>query len=219
MRFRRPSPATVIAVLALFVALGGTSYAALQLPKGSVGAKQLKKNAVTSPKVKPGSLVLSDFRRSQRSRLRGPRGLTGAQGAQGAQGLQGPAGPFPEGDIPSGKTLRGTYAVGVPQPTTNFIATEISFGFQLASAPTVHAIPEGTAPPAECPGTSTNPQAAQGHLCVYEAVFGNRANLNVFDPSDGSGGASRWGAAVSFTGAALGNSNTFSYVTWAVTSP
>ena len=66
--------ANVIATLALFIALGGSSYAALQLPKGSVGTKQLKRNAVTSPKVKPGSLVLSDFRASQRSRLRGPAG-------------------------------------------------------------------------------------------------------------------------------------------------
>ena len=49
---RRPSPAFVISLLALFVALGGTSYAAVGLAKNSVGTKQLKKNAVTSPKIK-----------------------------------------------------------------------------------------------------------------------------------------------------------------------
>jgi hypothetical protein len=92
MRFRKPSPALLVALLALFVALGGTSYAALKLPKGSVGAKQLKKNSVTSPKVKPGSLLLSDFKRSQRLALRGPQGPQGLQGPQGTQGLQGPAG-------------------------------------------------------------------------------------------------------------------------------
>jgi hypothetical protein len=88
--------ANVLASLALFIALGGSSYAALQLPKASVGTKQLKRNAVTSPKVKPGSLLLSDFRASQRSRLRGPagpRGLEGPPGATGPQGLQGPTGP------------------------------------------------------------------------------------------------------------------------------
>ena len=42
--------ANVVATLALFVALGGSSYAALNLPKASVGAKQLKKNSVTLPK-------------------------------------------------------------------------------------------------------------------------------------------------------------------------
>ena len=82
--------ANVTATVALFVALGGTSYAALQLPKASVGAKQLKKNAVSSPKVKPGSLLVSDFKRSQRSRLRGPEG---AQGPAGTQGVTGPPGP------------------------------------------------------------------------------------------------------------------------------
>jgi hypothetical protein len=51
-RLRAPSPAFVIALIALFVALGGTSYAAIHLPKNSVGAKQLKKNAVTGPKIK-----------------------------------------------------------------------------------------------------------------------------------------------------------------------
>lgn len=92
MRSLKPSPAMLVALLALFVALGGSSYAALNLPKGSVGPKQLKKNAVTSTKVKPGSLELSDFNASQRSQLRGPQGEQGPQGAQGPQGSQGPAG-------------------------------------------------------------------------------------------------------------------------------
>lgn len=51
-RLRAPSPALVIALIALFVALGGTSYAAIKLPKNSVGSKQLKKNAVTGVKIK-----------------------------------------------------------------------------------------------------------------------------------------------------------------------
>jgi hypothetical protein len=89
MRLRKPTPSMLIALLALFVALGGSSYAALQLPRGSVGTKQLKNNAVTSPKVKNNSLLVRDFRASQRSLLRGP---AGARGPQGAQGLPGPAG-------------------------------------------------------------------------------------------------------------------------------
>jgi hypothetical protein len=42
----------LVALVALFVALGGTSYAALTLGKNSVGSKQLKKNAVTTSKIK-----------------------------------------------------------------------------------------------------------------------------------------------------------------------
>ena len=48
----RPRPATVIACLALTVALGGTSYAAIVLPANSVGTAQLKNNAVNTLKVK-----------------------------------------------------------------------------------------------------------------------------------------------------------------------
>ena len=48
LRFLRGN---TIALLALFIALGGTTYAATALPKNSVGPKQLKKNAVTNPKI------------------------------------------------------------------------------------------------------------------------------------------------------------------------
>jgi hypothetical protein len=51
MRIRPPSPPLVIAALALVIALGGTSYAAITLPPGSVGTKQLKNHAVTPVKL------------------------------------------------------------------------------------------------------------------------------------------------------------------------
>jgi hypothetical protein len=53
MRFRAasPSPALVVAVIALIVALGGTGYAAVVLPAHSVGKKQLKRHAVTTNKI------------------------------------------------------------------------------------------------------------------------------------------------------------------------
>ena len=46
-----PSPAMVVACAALAVALGGTGYAALKLPRNSVGTKQLKNSAVTNRKL------------------------------------------------------------------------------------------------------------------------------------------------------------------------
>ena len=52
-----PSPAMVVACLALMMALGGTSYAAIRLPANSVGTKQLKKGAVTAVKVKSNTLT------------------------------------------------------------------------------------------------------------------------------------------------------------------
>src|SRR5919206_263099 len=46
-----------IGLLALFVALGGTTYAATALPRNSVGAKQLKKNAVVNAKIAPNAVT------------------------------------------------------------------------------------------------------------------------------------------------------------------
>jgi hypothetical protein len=83
----RPSPALVISIVALSVAIGGSAYAALKLPKNSVGTKQIKANAVTSAKVKNRSLVAKDFKAGQIPA--GPQGVTGAQGVQGIQGIQG----------------------------------------------------------------------------------------------------------------------------------
>jgi len=49
----------VIAYLALFVALGGTSYAAINLPAGSVGARQIKNNSITPAKFNPSQISAS----------------------------------------------------------------------------------------------------------------------------------------------------------------
>jgi hypothetical protein len=51
--FGRPSPAMIVAVIALIAALAGTAVAAksLKLPKNSVGARQLKKKSVTTGKL------------------------------------------------------------------------------------------------------------------------------------------------------------------------
>ena len=60
---RRPSPSLMLAFVALLVALGGTSYAAITLPKNSVGTKQLKRNAVTAAKIKSGAVTGPDIRK------------------------------------------------------------------------------------------------------------------------------------------------------------
>jgi hypothetical protein len=55
---RKPSPALVVSLIALFAALGGTSYAAItSLPANSVGTPQLKNNAVTGTKIKNGAIT------------------------------------------------------------------------------------------------------------------------------------------------------------------
>jgi hypothetical protein len=84
LRRYRPSPALVVASIALAIALGGTSYAAVVLPRNSVGTPQLKNNAVTSLKVLNGSLRAADFAAGQIP--------AGPPGPQGPAGPSGPAG-------------------------------------------------------------------------------------------------------------------------------
>ncbi len=47
----------VVATLALFIALGGSAYAALRVPPNSVGARQLKASSVTSGKIASGAIT------------------------------------------------------------------------------------------------------------------------------------------------------------------
>ena len=91
--------ANVMATLAVFVALGGTSYAIAQLPRDSVGAAQirrgavgvseLKARAVSSRTIRDRSVGLRDVSRSARRALRGAKGDPGAQGGAGPPGPSG----------------------------------------------------------------------------------------------------------------------------------
>ena len=87
----------VVALIALFVALGGGAYAAATLPRNSVGTQQLKDGSVTArklhngaftaEKIAYGTLLAKDFKAGQL-----PVGATGPTGNAGPQGLQGTAG-------------------------------------------------------------------------------------------------------------------------------
>lgn len=101
------SYANVMSTIAVFIALGGTSYAAVQLGRGAVKNRNIASNAVTGSKVKNGSLTLKDFKKGQiPKRIKGaagpagPIGATGAPGsagATGATGAQGDTGAAPLG--------------------------------------------------------------------------------------------------------------------------
>jgi hypothetical protein len=167
----------------------------------------------------------------------GPRGLTGPPGPQGSSGPKGehgtagPAGPSgpagPRGDsfesgLPSGKTLRGIYeladtaaAKSVQDQTT---AISETYAAALPAAPQIHFIADGATPPAACPGSVADPEAAAGNLCVYESR--NHTNLAVdpdpfIDPSNQAEGTLGFGIEITANGPGLYDSAG----TWAVTAP
>lgn len=82
VHLRRPSPALVVALLALFVALGGTASAAFiitgrNVKNGSLTGKDVKNGSLGSSDIKNHSLTGKDIK----GRVRGPRGPAGAPGS------------------------------------------------------------------------------------------------------------------------------------------
>lgn len=83
--------ANVMATVAVFIALGGSSYAAVTLTKNSVKSKHIAKGAVkrsdigkgavNSAKVADFSLLAKDFKSGQLPT--GPQGLQGDKGEKG----------------------------------------------------------------------------------------------------------------------------------------
>jgi hypothetical protein len=133
----RISPGSVLALIALFVALGGVSYAAVtingkNIQNNSIPGKKLKNGAVANNKVKANSLQANRLTSAARASLRGaqgPAGPRGEQGPQGPQGLRGPEGP--EG-------LPGTalaYAQIFPGGANPSFVAQRTFGFSAVTRP------------------------------------------------------------------------------------
>jgi hypothetical protein len=199
--------ANVMATVAVFIALGGASYAAIKLPKNSVGAKQLKAGAVTPAKLNQAS----------RSALVGPAGAAGPQGPAGPRGAD-LTGTQP---LAPGETQTGSFsaAAGESNGTVGrFMALSVSFPRPLASPlDSKHVIylkaAERTAP--HCPGVG---QAEPGFFCAYAGLEDNASLIFGFEnPETGSGGASRFGA-IAFATTSTINQGSMGG-SWAVTAP
>ena len=80
LKGRRFTPAMIVAMIALSVALGGTAVA---------GTTKL----ITGTQIANGTIKLADIHSSAKAALKGQSGATGAQGPEGAQGAKGPVGP------------------------------------------------------------------------------------------------------------------------------
>jgi hypothetical protein len=221
-------------LLALCVALTGTAYAAT-LPKDSVGTRQLrdgavsaakiKRNAVSSPKVRNRSLLAKDFKRGQLPRSpRGPKGEKGDKGDPGASALN---------PVPSGRTIHGAVGgdfhaydatasdfgidVTLPIPAANALGDDQVFvnvaGWQDAGGQT--APTTGDTDPG-CTGSPTNPTAPAGKVCIYVSGADHAFNLNGYSVLFGSG-ASPYGFKLKWDSSTTGD--TFVDATWAYTAP
>jgi hypothetical protein len=99
----------VVATIALFVALGGSSYAAITLPRNSVGANQIRTGGVRTAEVKDRSLGARDLSTAARTFL---KGRTGPQGPTGPTGPPGNGPGTPTSVVLTYETSPGTLNAG-----------------------------------------------------------------------------------------------------------
>lgn len=118
----------VVGTLALFIALGGVSWAAASAPRNSVSSKAIKKNAVTAAKIKKNSIVSSKVKNGA---LTGAdfkaESLTGAQINEGSLGT-----------VPSAVSAAGSSnVISIFKKAPAHFGSEGSFGAARAAAPIV----------------------------------------------------------------------------------
>jgi len=182
---KKPSAATVIATLTLFVALGGTSYAAVALAPNSVGSAQIKDGAVQSSDIKDGAVIsddiangaigsddiksgsiqVSDLSKGAMNGLdgkdgaQGPAGPAGPKGETGAQGPAGPAGSSSGGG--GGVTIRDadgnvvSHVLSLPAPDANPWTGAVNSFYRYVDGDTLLVVSDGS----------------QGFRIVREVIF------------------------------------------------
>jgi hypothetical protein len=225
---RHLSYANVAATLALVFAMSGGAMAANSYLINStkqINPKVLKKlkgnagkagtNGAAGANGAPGATGLAGT--SGAAGAKGETGLKGEKGEPGSKGEPGEPGPLVT-TLPSGKTLRGSFAVSEEATATSQVArADVSFPFPLAASPTAHVITVGGTPTTECPGSVESPQAEAGNLCIYAVQEVNLSKgIEVSDPTSGGSGASEFGWYARIEAATASGARAIG--TWAVTA-
>ncbi len=134
----RFSPATALALIALFVALAGSSFAeplrsaatrlivAKQIKQNAIGSRHIRDGAVGTSELRDGSLLSKDFQPGQLPA--GPKGDTGPAGPVGPAGPAGPigaTGPAGPSGVLSSASFVGDPSIPDPDPTVRFLAAPV----------------------------------------------------------------------------------------------
>jgi len=162
--------------------VGAAGPAGAQGPQGAAGAEG--KPGGTGPEGKTGAKGETGAKGAT-----GPKGETGEKGAAGAEGKEGSPW-IAGGTLPSGKTETGTWSAGPAPAGQSTMFGSISFAIPLASAVTPVTVTleqsEKKEVPAGCSGTSTEPKADPGTLCVFEG-FAEGEGVRAFVVAPGEG--------------------------------
>jgi len=219
LRLRRPSPAFVIALIALFVALGGVGYA------GSlIGSEQIRNNSIRSSDIRNGTILAADLNARTRASLRGQRGDKGDPGEPGTSIFA--------SVIPSGTTVAGAWGGRYIAPqlaANNSYLISTSFPVK-APGPVgdadVNVAPHPSAgdPDSTCTGSANNPTAPRGKVCIYISRANNAqvTGFRLTDPgTTGTAPGDAYGFIVRIldTGTVGNTATTNAEGTWAYTAP
>ena len=234
-RLRRLQPGTLIALLALFVSLGGTA-AAVSLITG----RNVKDGSLTGRDIRDGSIAGNDLESALTRGSRGPAGSVGPAGPVGEPGLRGPqgvagvAGADPWDSIPSGQLVTGSQTLLLeagPNSTTPFQLTiplparapnpltqdDVQFTTSLLASP--------ANTDANCAGSDASPAPQRaGLVCIYPTTV--PAAVNVVSgsaygdivPDRSSGVSIVWNALTSPSPSTNPSATGFSFV-WAYRAP
>jgi hypothetical protein len=202
--------ANVMATIAVFIALGGASYAAIKLPKNSVGTEQLKKGAVTETKLS----------KATRATLAGdadPHGNEGPRGPEGTPGKNVTA----IAPLPSKATETGVFAAAGGSETAvagQLMTAVVQFVQPLPMPLDSHhvvTLKESESSADHCPGVG---QAAPGFFCAYVGYELGVSFFSPFEnPATGANGTGVDGANAFIKTTAQGTGALGG--TWAVTAP
>jgi hypothetical protein len=179
---RRLSYSNVIATLALFIALGGVSWAAVKLPKNSVTTKTIKKGAVTNVKIKRSAV---DSRTIKNSSIVGadikPGTLTGTQINLGSLGVV-PAAATANDQFHVTKTSLAT-ATDAVEATARAAATEVPLASNSQVSIYGKCFKVGAALRFETYGRTTANGALQSGGSISDNLYGDDA-LNTATAED-----------------------------------
>jgi hypothetical protein len=200
--------AHVIALIALFVALAGTSWAAVKLGKNSVKTKNIASKAVTAKKLANGAVRTEKLAQGAVTNAKVAAGSLSEDvlsvGAREALSVR-------PGVLPRGYSTKGAYDVNFAADAAGDPgAYAFSFGGSWSQMPQTVFIPEGGGVPASCDGgTVSDPRADPGFLCIFESSALNR--------NTGIGVPVLSGGFLGVTAAAAGQVR--SVGSWAATAP